>query len=423
MTPLSDSVQFNRINRLCEIVPTPSNGAPPSPDSGMWGARTDANERKCLVSNHEVSTRIDILRFPLIVGVVFIHNYGTSVQVAHGYIGVTHASAWVEFVRFFISQGVARIAVPLFFLMSGYLFFLGGWSREKYVSKLKRRLHTLLIPFLFWNIMTLLVFAVGEHINQTKLYFANTAWPPVDSFSILNYIDALVGITGFPISTQFWFIRDLMSLVILVPLIHFLLARKSALPFIAALFCMWFVHVWPFSWPSADASFFFTLGAYLSQSGKSVAYLDKLGPWISVTFLGILIIHSAFPDSLFYLHNVAIVFGVPSLWWFTLLAARTAKLKSLLIRLSGASFFVFAAHEPLLNIIRKVSYRLLSPTSGAAILALYFLIPICVITFLVALHHYLLKVMPSFLGVITGSASRAHKHGIEEPATPRLSRA
>src|ERR1035438_3657752 len=234
------------------------------------------------VPNDEVSSRIEILRFPLIVGVVFIHNYPTSVHMDHGSIGVTHASALVEFVRFFISQGVAIIAVPLFFLMSGYLFFLGGWSREKYVSKLKRRIHTLLIPFLFWNIMTLVVFAIGESIPQTKKYFAYTDWPPVHSFSLLNYINALLGITvQHPISYQFWFIRDLMTLVILVPVIHFLLVRKSALPFIAALFCLWFFTVWPVLWPSVEASFFFSLGAYLSQSGKSVRYLDKLGPWIS----------------------------------------------------------------------------------------------------------------------------------------------
>jgi hypothetical protein len=87
--------------------------------------------------------------------------------------------------------------------------------------------------------------------------------------------------------------------------------------------------------------------------------------------------------------------------------------------LSGASFFVFAAHEPLLRIIRKASYKLLSPRSGAAILALYFLIPICLIMFLVVLHHYLQKAMPSFLGFITGSDYRSPKYRVEEPVFGR----
>jgi hypothetical protein len=57
-------------------------------------------------------------------------------------------------------------------------------------------------------------------------------------------------------------------------------------------------------------------------------------------------------------------------------------------------------------ILRKLSYNLLSPASGTAILALYFSIPICLIAFLVAVHRYLLKTAPSFTGFITGRISR-----------------
>jgi len=367
-------------------------------------------------SGSETSSRIDILRFPLIVGVVFIHNYDTAVHMAQGTIGAAQSSAWVEFVISFISQGVARIAVPLFFLMSGYLFFLGEWSWGKYVSKLKRRFHTLLVPLVFWNALTLLIYAVAQSLPQTKMYFGGNRWPPVYSFSFLNYVNALFGITvTYPMSYPFWFIRDLIALVILAPVLHFLLAKKTSLAFIVILFCFWCSAVWPVLWPSVDATFFFSLGAYLSLPGKSVTYLDRLGPWISAVFLGLLILHSAFPEGPLYLQRAMIVFGVPSLWWLVALAGRIPTLKLWLIRLSGASFFVFAAQEPLLSIFRKISYKLLLPTSGSAILALYFLIPIFLITFLVMVHRFLQSTMPTFLGVITGSANRPQKQSAKEP--------
>jgi surface polysaccharide O-acyltransferase-like enzyme len=367
-----------------------------------------------MLRDDETSLRIEILRFPLIVGVVFLHNYDTTVPLAQGLVGVAHNSIWVEFVRFFISRGVAAIAVPLFFAVSGYLFFLGEWSREKFFGKLKRRLRTLLIPFLFWNVLTLAVFAIAESIPQTQIYFAGSVWPPVRSFSRLDYVNALFGITAkFPVAFQFWFIRDLMALVLLAPATHFLLARRSALPFILALFGLWFSTVWPILWPSVEASFFFCLGAYLAWPGKSVTYLDKFGPWIFSVFLGLLILHSALPDRLPYLHKVVIAFGVPTLWWLTGPAVRMAKLKSLLIKLSSASFFVFAAHEPLLMIIRKVLYKQLLPTGGAAILALYFSIPICLLLFLVLTHRCLLKIVPSFVGFISGSSYRPHISALE----------
>jgi hypothetical protein len=79
------------------------------------------------------------------------------------------------------------------------------------------------------------------------------------------------------------------------------------------------------------------------------------------------------------------------------------------MRLSGASFFVFAAHEPLLIVVRKITYKLFAPASGVAIISLYFLIPICLIAFLVAAHRYLLQTVPSFVSFITGSLARSNQ--------------
>jgi hypothetical protein len=56
-----------------------------------------------------VSSRIVVLRFPLIVGVVFIHNFMTTVKMAQGPAATVHTDAWVDFVRYFISQGLARV--------------------------------------------------------------------------------------------------------------------------------------------------------------------------------------------------------------------------------------------------------------------------------------------------------------------------
>ena len=59
----------------------------------------------------------DWLRFPLMVGVIFIHSYG--------FISVTEEmkdSFWGMIIEIF-SQGIGRLSVPLFFFISGYLFF------------------------------------------------------------------------------------------------------------------------------------------------------------------------------------------------------------------------------------------------------------------------------------------------------------
>jgi len=337
--------------------------------------------------------------------------------MAQGSIGVEHSSAWDDFVRFFISQGVARVAVPLFFLVSGYLFFLGQWSWSKYAGKLKRRVNTLLIPFLFWNLATWAIYTAGRRIPQTRMYFGGGVWPPAGQVSFLGYIGALFGISArYPIDYQFWFIRDLIALVVLAPVIYFLLRGKWLLPFLLILFGLWFAAAWPDLWPSMvhsiflpeqiEAALYFSLGAYLSQPGKDVTCLDKFGPWISAAFFVFLVLHSTYQDRLPYLHKFVILFGVPSLWWLTGLALGSAKLKASLIGLVGDGFFVFAAHEPLQTVVRKVSYRLFSPTAGASVLALYLLTPVCMIALLVVVRRCLLKIMPRFTGVITGNTYR-----------------
>ena len=368
-------------------------------------------------NNGTISSRIEILRFPLIIGIVFIHNYTSTIRMVQGSIGVEHSSAWDDFVRFFISQGVARVAVPLFFLVSGYLFFLGQWSWSKYAGKLKRRVNTLLIPFLFWNLATWAIYTAGRRIPQTRMYFGGGVWPPAGQVSFLGYIGALFGISArYPIDYQFWFIRDLIALVVLAPVIYFLLRGKWLLPFLLILFGLWFAAAWPDLWPSMvhsiflpeqiEAALYFSLGAYLSQPGKDVTCLDKFGPWISAAFFVFLVLHSTYQDRLPYLHKFVILFGVPSLWWLTGLALGSAKLKASLIGLVGDGFFVFAAHEPLQTVVRKVSYRLFSPTAGASVLALYLLTPVCMIALLVVVHRCLLKIMPRFTGVITGNTYR-----------------
>jgi surface polysaccharide O-acyltransferase-like enzyme len=365
------------------------------------------------IVSEEISSRIEVLRFPLILGVIFIHNYSAPVSEIQRTVNVEPGRFWVDFTRFFISFGVAQTTVPLFFLISGYLFFSGEWSWKNYLGKLERRFHTLLIPFLFWNLLTLAVVALLQSIPQAKISLSGATWQLLLTLPLLSCINVVFGLSvTFPIALQFWFIRDLMALVVFAPVIHFLLTRKWALLIVLVLFCLWFASAWPILWPFADASFFFVLGAYLSRPGKSVNYLDRFGWWITAIFLGTALLESAFPYSLRHLHKFVILFGIPGVWWIAGLTVKSSTLKTLLLRLSGASFFVFAAHMLLLPIMREISNKLFLPASGVAILALYFLLPICLAAFLTAVYFCLRILAPSFTSFITGDSVRSNPYHV-----------
>lgn len=49
-------------------------------------------------------------------------------------------------------EGFTRFVVPLYFIIAGALFFR-DYSKKKYVPKLRKRVKTLLIPYLMWNVI------------------------------------------------------------------------------------------------------------------------------------------------------------------------------------------------------------------------------------------------------------------------------
>jgi peptidoglycan/LPS O-acetylase OafA/YrhL len=355
------------------------------------------------------SLRLAALRFPLIVGVVLIHSYSTEVTLAGSAAGAHHVPFYVTFICNFVSRGIARICVPFFFLISGYLFFQGfNGSAEVYKTKLRRRVRTLLIPFLFWNIATLLVYLLGESLPATRIYFANHYWLPIRAFGLKDYADAILGFSRkYPMSYQFWFIRDLMVMVVLTPLVYWLCKRRPiGLILLAALFANWMVGRWLLVWPNDEAMLFFVLGSFLAIHALDVTWPDRIHILTGVCFALLLLVVAWTGDHDQICHTM-VCFGIPFAWWLTAIAMRHPRLQTWAKFLGATSFFVYAAHEPLLSILRKFLFKLINPQSGATQLALFFFVPISLITALVLLYGLLNRWLPRFMAVITGAEGRA----------------
>jgi surface polysaccharide O-acyltransferase-like enzyme len=353
--------------------------------------------------NKELSRRLGILRFPLIVGIVFIHNYGTSVVLSGQEIRVRENSYLIYFIENLISMGVARTAVPLFFLISGYLFFYGlEWNSQNYASKLRSRASSLLVPFLFWNALTLAVMALAQQLPSLSPFFSGRN-AVIAEYNWQDYVAALFGIGRAPISYQFWFIRDLMILVLATPLIHLLNQRIPALMFIV-LFLGWFTGIGDTFAPSAEATLFFCAGCYLGTNKTDLRVMDQYGKKTSVIYLAVLVATTILIGTRYheYLYRFGILMGVASVFYATKLVTKYPSLSDKLLTLSIASFFVYAAHEPCLTVMRKLAYKYIRPETASMTLLLYFTIPVILITLLLSAYFSLLRVFPKLTNVITG---------------------
>lgn len=95
--------------------------------------------------NKKESSELNITRFIMSIGIVFLHSC-TSVQM---YSSLETLTIYQQITRV-LSMQFGEMAVPTFFLVSGFLFYNGYIQNAScYKYKLKKRIFSLLIPYLF----------------------------------------------------------------------------------------------------------------------------------------------------------------------------------------------------------------------------------------------------------------------------------
>lgn len=350
------------------------------------------------------SHRVKLLRFPLILLVLYIHCYLAPVRLGNSTVAVEPAT-WLIALQAAWSNGFARTAVPLFFLMSGYLYFVGfDGSFAAYRTKTVRRIGTLLVPLLFWNLLIIALFALGQSLPATAGYFNADNGRMLD-LTPFGFIDMLIGITHFPLAYQFWFIRDLMVIALFALPLYWLM-RWSGPTIPVVLFVWWLFNPLrlPFlTVPSLEATTYFTIGAWLAMTARPmfppVGWLRWLTPlYLAVLTTDITIRMTMGRQTLF---SVSVLVGIVFVLAMTGLVREGSRVSRALATLSLASFFVFAAHEPLMTLCRKLIYRTL-PASQATIFTAYALLPLVLAGLLTAVYFALRRTAPRFTAIISG---------------------
>ncbi|MBB5190803.1 hypothetical protein HNQ50_001526 [Silvimonas terrae] len=352
----------------------------------------------------DISVRFALLRFPLIVAVVYIHSFVTTVGLSSFRIGDMYSSPVSWMVREFFSQEVCRISVPGFFLISGYMFFWnfqGTW--QGYAGRLKKRVPTLLVPYVLWNLLVIGFYAGLQSIPAASGFISGQNLP-IARFDAMDWLNAFIGWRAYPAAYQFWFIRDLMVMVLLSLPLYWLL-RYASHVLMALMLAAWFLQLLPGIPPFDEPPLFFVAGAYIAYHRIGLSGLDRIGPWLTALTLLLAGVSTANEVGNLGLgavpHQLMILCGLASLYWLAGLVRVQSALFKALMWGAAASFFVFAAHEPLMMGVRKLIYYVLRPDADGALL-LYFLIPPLVIGICLAIWSGMRIATPRVLAVLTG---------------------
>ncbi len=358
------------------------------------------------------SKAVACLRFPLAALVVAIHTpfiYNTPKIVFGQTIGTSSFICLV--------YGICQIAVPAFFMFSGYFFFSKYETNQDWVNKIKKRVKTLLIPYILWNILAFVYLVVtdafidGNGFNPIGL-LSERGW--IRIFWDCNLVgeSQVKGVLGYvmhrggPIDGPLWFIRDLMVLMIIAPVIKILIKIGGELT-LAIFGLLMVLDIWfPFDIFTSTAFFFFMLGGYFQHNNKLMVTNRRIIKIIvySVTIVSFIIMMLSF-------HRFEMVYGLAhqffclfgSFSFLTLFCCLVSKDK-LCVPKYDMSFFMFAFHTvgPIF-LARQVSKLIPVDSAGGGgifmqwILTVVFAIAIMYVVF-ISMRRFFPKLSSILLG-------------------------
>ena len=376
------------------------------------------------------SQTLDLLRFPLAVVVLLIHTFGVEGLGVNGRAFESEQYPLFVVVRDAIEAFLGGQSVPVYFFISGYVFFLGvEWTRATYARKLKNRLHTLLIPYVLWNTIALMLLAVRllpcfrSYLSQPEGAGELTLANVLSCYWVYN--GGLNGVemdTTVPIDFPLWFVRDLMVVVLCTPLLYRVLR-------IAGRYAVWLLGLLWFGLGYVDAGhfylfvtafFFFSWGAYMSIGRRDM--LSEFGRRFKVSVvlypllgLGCMLVAHRSPEAYATFKNLNIVVGLffaydVAAWLLRRGWCRVSPF------LASSSFFIYVSHTLVCSRLTKVLLVVFQPSSGVGTVAVYALSAAATVGLLLACFYVLRRYAPAVLRVLVGRGSRPAVSGPALPA-------
>ncbi len=255
---------------------------------------------------------------------------------------------------------MGRCAVPLFYMVSGYLFFLKVPEEMASIyGKIKKRVRTLVVPyvigclfFIGFGVLLTVLPGVSKYMNSSVMPLFTK---PVGEILRCIFYDAG---NGYPCAFQLWFLRDLILIVATSPL-WFMCLKHLKWGFVAVVFVLTYLDVPHVPFYSL---FWFVLGGQLTKVriesiGKNgIRTVDLLALCL---FLVLSIVELFYSEMIDWrsLRIPIILLGIVGAWGlYDAVVGKDFNLSQhrWLATACLFTFFIYLFHEPTLNIVRKL---------------------------------------------------------------------
>lgn len=197
-----------------------------------------------------LSDKLRVLSLISIIFVLYIHSGFHADEIEGMVIN--------DRVQEFVSGMMGRCAVPLFYMISGYLFFLKvPKGMNSIYGKMRKRVGTLVVPYIIgclffvgFGVLMAVLPGVSKYMNSSVMPLFSK---PMGEILRSIFYDAG---NGSPCAFQLWFLRDLIIIVATSPL-WYLCLKRMKWAFVVVTFVLTYLQI-----PHAPfyALFWFVLG-------------------------------------------------------------------------------------------------------------------------------------------------------------------
>lgn len=363
----------------------------------LGGCMVNLNEKTRTFFNKKT-----VVSFFLSMLVVLIHNHSFDGYVYTGVLGTI-----LKYLGDFLTSGITGVAIRMFFVISGALFYR-NYTYKETLGKYKSRVKTLLVPYLIWcSFYTVAIML----LNMTPL--RNFVALEAD----ISQKNILLGIFLNYYYKSFWFIFNLIIFTILAPVFYTVLKNKHIGVFaICVIILLYSIGIripetivisgdeYNVFW-KADSIIFYMIGAYIGihlweqfteKQNKKIALISA-GVFVACGVYITLAPRFNWPITDLAFVLLMIVFCT-SLWFMFDMFDFSKRPKAVF----EFSFMMFALNFYLGVYISKILFVLLPKMQIFCLvnLAVTLLIEL---TFIFGASFILKRYMPKFYSLITGS--------------------
>jgi hypothetical protein len=330
--------------------------------------------------------------------VVWIHAYNAEL-----FLGSGVQTSFPAMVERFLGEGIGQIAVPGFFMISGYLFFY-DFEWEKLGGKWNRRIYSVLVPYIMWNALYYAGYVIGSRLP----WMSRVVGKGIIQVSLSELTAAILFYKYNPV---FWYMYQLIFLILLAPLLYVALKQTwSAVIWFAVLACM-LVTGAELPVINVDALVYYSVAAEAALIHQKIRKLEEReqncgskpagGNALCVTGAALLALAAgSYAGAMVLAAPVLLVLcrllAVGGLW--LLIPAGFFPEGGEMVR---HNFFLYATHFAFVRLINKTAAIFL-PHHPAIPLILYLLMPLLVLGISSAGSYILNKFMPGLGRLLNG---------------------